>query len=204
MYNVFLVGGCCSGKSCAGRYMEKLGAWRVDLDEISRGILQTGSAVLEEVAQEFGEDIINPLTGELNRGLLAQRAFSSDEAVARLEAIEMPAIKEELAYILNNECCAARHPDVCVVEIPLLDRVEDMLGLADEVVYVYTPLDIRYRRADLRGLSQQDFEYRISHQPTDEYLRSHADTIFDNAGDEQSLRAQVDLWWKSHKDNLWR
>ena len=184
--------------------MEELGAWRIDLDEISRGILQTGSAVLEEVAEEFGEDIINPLTGELNRGLLAQRAFSSDEAVARLEAIEMPAIKEELAYILNNECCAATHPDVCVVEIPLLDRVEDMLGLADEVVYVYTPLDIRYKRADLRGLSQQDFEYRISHQPTDEYLRSHADTIFDNAGDELSLRAQVDLWWKAHKDNLWR
>ena len=83
---------------------------------------------------------------------------------------------------------------VCFVEVPLLDRVEDLLELVDEVVVVVAPLELRAERAEQRGSSRQEFEQRIAHQPSDTYLRNQADTVFVNSEGLDDLKAQVELW----------
>lgn len=198
MHTVFLAGGTASGKSTVARELERLGAWRIDLDEVSRAVLSPGSACLGEVADAFGDDLVDPETGELDRALLARRAFSSAESAALLEAIELPHITEMLVRMIEGECCAATSPAVCVVEVPLLDRVEPLLDLADEVVVVTCPLDVRRRRAEGRGMDPADFDRRVAGQPTDDYLRSHADVVLDNEGGERELAAAVRGWWESH------
>ena len=195
MRTVFLAGGIASGKSTVAKLLRERGAWLCDLDQVSREVLEPGSELLGEIAAEFGSDLIDPFTGELNRRLLAERAFASAEATERLEDIEMPAIKARLAQILTNTCCAAAAPTVAVVEVPLLDRVEDLLPLADEVLVVVAPLALRRERAQGRGMDAVDFDARVEHQPSDDYLRSHATYVIDNAGDARALEAAVDAWW---------
>lgn len=191
----FLAGGIASGKSTVSRLLREKGAWVVDLDQVSRDVLQPGSPLLDELSAEFGDDIVDGQTGELNRGLLAKRAFASAEATERLEQIELPAIRERLAQVLTTSCCATTAPALTVVEVPLLDRVEDMFSLADDILVVVAPMDLRRERAIGRGMTSEDFDVRVSKQPSEDYLRAHATHVFDNSGNEEALRKQVDLWW---------
>lgn len=194
MRTAFLAGGIASGKSTVASLLRGRGARLVDLDQVSREVLEPGSGVLAEIAAEFGDDLLDAETGELNRGLLASRAFASPEATARLEEIEMPAIRERLGELLAPSCCAASMPALTVVEVPLLDRVEDMLALADDVLVVVAPLTLRRERAIGRGMTGEDFDARVAHQPSDDYLRAHATYVIDNTGDEAALEAAVSAW----------
>ncbi|WP_130812520.1 dephospho-CoA kinase [Olsenella sp. Marseille-P4559] len=203
MYKVFLAGGIASGKSTVARILEGLGAARIDLDQISRSVLSPRSACSDAVCQAFGADLADPTTGELNRTLLARRAFSTSEGGARLEAIELPHISRALADALDEEDRAGK-ATVCVVEVPLLDRVEAMLSQVDEVLCVVAPLDVRRVRAQGRGMDPADFDRRVALQPPDEYLRSHADMVFDNANDEKDLVAQVHAWWDARDRAGWK
>ena len=197
MHTTFLAGGIASGKSTVARMLHDRGAWLCDLDQVSREVLEVDSPILAQIAAEFGDDLIDPKTGELNRLGLAVRAFASPEATERLEAIEMPAIRERLAQILTNTCCAATEPALTVVEVPLLDRIEDLISLADDVLVVCAPLSLRRERARGRGMDAEDFDARAARQASDEYLRAHATHVIENDGDEAALERAVDAWWAS-------
>ena len=203
MYKVFLAGGIASGKSTVARILEGLGARRIDLDQVSRSVLSPRSACSAAVADAFGKDLADPDTGEMDRALLARRAFATPEGGARLEAIELPFSSEALAKELDAAERAGDAP-VCVVEVPLLDRVEGMLSQVDEVLCVVTPLDVRRVRAQGRGMDPADFDRRVALQPSDEYLRSHADTVFDNARGEKDLADQVHAWWTVRENAGWK
>jgi dephospho-CoA kinase len=203
LYVVFLAGGIASGKSTVSAELVRLGAWRLDLDEVSRSVCSTGSPTTLALAARFGDDVVDPLTGELDRHLLAERAFSSPEGVSSLEAIEMPAIRSELVHALTNSCCAATEPEVCVVEVPLLDRVADLVDLADEVLVISSPLETRRQRACGRGMDVADFDRRVSAQPSDAYLVGHADTVIDNSDGREHLIGRVRSWWRSHVADGW-
>ena len=204
MYVVYLAGGIASGKSSVALELERRGAWRLDLDQVSRLVLEPGSACLDEVAQEFGDDLLDAETGELDRGLLAARAFGDAESAARLEAIELPYIRQTLVKALAGEGCVESLPDVCVVEVPLLDRMKSMFDLADEIVCVGCPLEVRRVRAEGRGMDVADFDRRAANQPSEQYLRQHADTMLDNSGTPDELEAQLAAWWDAHEARGWR
>lgn len=196
---VFVAGGIASGKSTVARLLEEQGAQRIDLDALSREVLAPGSACTQEVAEAFGADLLDE-DGVLDRALLAERAFSCPEEAARLEAIELPYIKALLGDRLTVVSCSSSLPDLTVVEVPLLDRVEDLLPLADEVLAVVAPLDVRRERARGRGLSDDDFEARLANQPTDDYLRAHSDAVIVNDGSMADLRRSVDWWLAARRE----
>ena len=195
MYTVFLAGGMASGKSTVARMLEEKGAYRIDLDCISRDVLAPGSGCVQEIVRAFGEDVVDQKTGRLNRHQLAMRAFATPTAAKKLEAIEMPYIIRTLKDTLVEVSLKEDAPAVCVVEVPLLDRIESLLTLADEVVAVVSPYELRKKRAQMRGVSSKDFEQRVAGQPSDEYLRSKAATVIDNSEDEDLLATYVNAWW---------
>lgn len=198
MYTVFLAGGTASGKSTVARELERLGAWRIDLDELSRAVLAPGEPCVAEVCAAFGDDLVDSGTGELDRALLARRAFADPDSAELLEKIELPHIRAMLARMLTSGICGQREPVCCVVEVPLLDRVESMTDLADEVVAVTCPLEVRRLRAQGRGMDPGDFDRRVARQPSEDYLRARATTVLDNTGDEKDLVARVRAWWSGH------
>lgn len=191
MKTIFLIGGIASGKSSVARELERRGAVRIDLDQVSREVLAPGSSLLPAIAREFGTDLLDE-AGLLNRGLLARRAFVSAEATARLEAIELPAISDALAAHLDDLKASACPPELVVVEVPLPDRAGPMMGLADAVVCVSCPVDVRRVRAIGRGMDGADFDRRAARQLTDGQMAALADVVLDNSGDEQTLLRQLD------------
>ena len=192
MYLVLIAGGIASGKSSVARMLEGFGATRIDLDELTHEVSAAGSETLEEIALQFGSDVLAP-DGSLRRDVLAGRAFADDESCARLEAIVHPAV----LALLRLRLASAEADEVVFVEVPLLDRVEALIEMADEVVCVVCPLEVRARRAVLRGMDEDDFYARVRRQPTDDYLIARADTVFDNAGSASDLERMVTDWYES-------
>ena len=74
-------------------------------------------------------------------------------------------------------------------------RLGDAHALADEVLVVTCPPDVRRERARDRGMAPADFDQRLAHQPSDDYLRAHADAEIANDGDLAPLLDQVHAWW---------
>lgn len=201
MYTVFLSGGIASGKSTVANELVRLGASTIDLDQVSREVVRPGTPTLAALADAFGSDVIDPPTGELNRGLLAQRAFGTASGTRKLEEIEIPAITD--AFLRELKVLSDKGATVCLVQIPLLDRVEALFPLADEIICVVSPIELRRSRAIKRGMTGEDFDARITHQPSDDYFRSHATTVFDNSGSRDQLISQVDSWWARHERDRW-
>lgn len=184
-----LTGGIGSGKSTVAQLLVRHGWELVDADQIARDIVEPGQPALAELAQAFGEDILQE-DGSLDRGLLASRAFSSREKTAVLNSITHPRIHEETQARFD----AARRAgaDFVVYDMPLLvDKGlhKDM----DATIVVDVDAEERvHRLVAYRGLNEEDARRRIAAQIPDDVRRAAADFIIDNNGPREALGEQVE------------
>ena len=169
--------------------MRELGAEVKSLDDIAAEV-RSDLDVAHELAERFGEDILDK-DGMPDPSLLAQRAFVDEQSTKDLNAIMHPRIAVAAQAYLKE---APTVIGVRVLEVPLLDKTPDLIALAHEVVYVSTPVEKRVEQAVARGMDEADARARIERQATDEELRALADTVIENVGTVDDLRAKVWLW----------
>jgi dephospho-CoA kinase len=184
-----LTGGIGSGKSTVAGLLAAKGAVVVDADAIARQVVEPGSPVLDELAERFGADIVGA-DGRLDRALLAERAFVSDESRRDLDAITHPAIGEEFL----RQVAAAPSGAVVVHDVPLLVESKNPAQYRG-VIVVEAPREVRLARLEARGIAVEDAERRMAQQASDEDRRAIATWLLDNAGSVDELSAQVDAIW---------
>ena len=166
---IALTGGIGSGKSTVAAEWVSLGATEIDADVLAREVVESGTVGLDLVAREFGQDILNP-DGTLNRSVLAAKAFSSEEARKKLEAILHPLIQKRAAELVKKA------PGIVVYTIPLLAETQSPLRF-DKVVTISCPEEVRVERLIRRGLTEEDARRRIAAQATDEQREKKADIV---------------------------
>ena len=111
------------------------------------------------LAERFGTEIIRP-DGELDRPALAAIAFNDDTALADLNAIVHPAVREEIARRIAAE---ADTDHVVVLDTPLMDVRPDVDIAA--VVVVDVPVETAVERlVTSRGMDEADARARIAKQ----------------------------------------
>ena len=198
MFTVFIIGNIASGKSTASRYLESRGAFRIDLDQMAKDLYQPGSEIVERLAEVFGWDILNA-DGEVRTGVLAARAFATPEDTARLNGIVHPVLMQRLSDMLVTPFCTAGYvsPKLTVVEISVAADFVDAFNMADEVIAVTAPLELRRERAVARGMSPDDFDVRASRQPPEKELQALATTVIDNAAADDGLFKELDAWFEA-------
>ncbi|MFD5215173.1 dephospho-CoA kinase [Microbacterium sp. NPDC058345] len=190
---IALTGGIASGKSTIARRLQEHGAIVVDADEIVREVQAPGSPLLGEIRAAFGEDVIEA-TGTLDRAALGARVFGDQEALARLNAIVHPAVREQSARRFE-QAFAADADAVVVYDVPLLveARVDDPW---DMIVVAHAPAEVRLNRLiELRGMDRAAAQSRIDAQVPDEKRLEIADVVIDTSGSlTRTLECTDDLW----------
>lgn len=192
MLRIGLTGGIGAGKSTVSRTFAECGGVIVDGDVISREVVQPGTEGLAALVDEFGHEILLP-DGELNRPVLAAKAFTDQHQRTRLNAIVHPLVARRRAEIL----AAVAEGEVVVEDIPLLVE-SGMAPLFPLVVVVHAAADIRLDRlVNRRGMHEADARARIAAQATDDQRRSVADVWLDNSASEGELvRNARELWFQ--------
>lgn len=191
MYRVVLGGGIGSGKSTVAAMLEELGAELLDLDEVAAQVRED-PCIAARLAERFGSDILD-LDGKPIPEILAKKAFADAQSTQDLNAICHPEIAKRARDFISGEGTALMR----VVQVPLISLSKDLNEIADEVVLVDCPADIRIQRAIDRGMDPQDAKRRMGRQATDDEQRRLADTLIKNDGSIDELYVRVLSWWNS-------
>lgn len=192
-----LTGGIASGKSTIGRHLERLGAVRIDADELAREAVSAGSVGLRQIVDHFGPGVLSA-SGELDRAGLGTLVFADTTAREALNGIVHPQVRA-LAEAAISRASAADPDAIVVYEIPLLvetARVGEKLPY-DLVVVADAPAQMRVDRlVQLRGLSVEEATRRIQAQASDDERRAVADVLIDTSGTEAHTLDQVEQFWR--------
>lgn len=174
--------------------MAEHGAFALDLDEVAKDLMSPGSELLGKVGEAFPGCVA--ADGSLDREALARQAFASPERCARLNAIVHPAVVREVGPAITDLRLLPQRPHVVVMQVPLLAEAPVLAELADLVVAVSAPEDVRITRAVRRGMTEADARARLACQSSDAEREALADVVLRNTGTLEELRAAVERMWK--------
>ncbi len=192
MFRIGLTGGMGSGKSEVAAMLRELGARVVDADAVARELVAPGSPALDAIVDAFGTTVLAP-DGSLDRAALADAAFSSEERLGVLNGITEPALVDEI--VRRAEELERRDPGgVLVVDAALLVQW-DVLDMFDVVLVVHAPAGLRTRRLIDAGFREDDVGRRMRSQLSDDAMLAAADTVLENQGTLEELRAAVEEFW---------
>ena len=199
MKKLFVIGGMGSGKSSVSNIIAEDGIPVIDLDKVGHQI-HTWETVKEEIAAEFGADVYDE-NGELIRSKLADRAFSSPAETRKLNRITLPRIEDAFTTKLD-ELEAAGCEAVVVEHTVFKNRAMSMADMADVIIAVLAPLDVRIQRAVAAGFDEKDVRRRIAQQITDAERIEKADVVFNNDGTQEELYNKVVNWWNDYTSSI--
>jgi dephospho-CoA kinase len=188
-HKIGLTGGIGCGKSAVGAILQELGAEYVDADRLVHELLAPGSPLVAQVTDRFGRGILTA-DGGVDRKQLGAIVFTNPAALRDLEALLHPAVRAEL----RRRVAASTAPAIVLDAIKLIES-----GLAAEVdsVWVVTcdPAEQRRRLIDLRGMTPEEAETRISAQPPQASRLPHAQAIIENNGTLADVRKEILSAW---------
>jgi dephospho-CoA kinase len=179
-----VTGPFASGKSTFARLLGELGAETVSSDEIVHHLLQNDQETISQVTERFGEGVLGE-TG-VDRKALGRAVFADPEALADLEGILHPLVREETDRRIESS-----GSELFVAEIPLLfeaGRGEDF----DYTVAVTVPEERRRAWAGERSVDEEALRAIEARQLSGEEKARRADLVVENDGDLDKLRGQAE------------
>lgn len=171
---VGLTGGIACGKSRVLRRLSEAGFAVLELDKIAHEVTAPGGSAYADVVAAFGPEVLAP-DGAVDRRRLGDRVFADPAALARLNAIVHPRVREEEARRAARE---ARR-EVVVTDAALLVEAGVHLRF-DRLVVVHCTAGQQVRRLVERdGLAEAAARARVAAQMPTEEKRRFAHLVVD-------------------------
>jgi len=194
MYVIAVTGGMGAGKSLAAKYFSSRGAIVLDLDEIAHRVIEPNGLAYERIVKHFGSEVLEH-NGSVDRGALAALVFSDEANLQVLNKIVHPVVLKEIAEGINSMRLLERPPRVVVLEVPLLAEAPIFADVADTVLAIEAPVDLRLRRCIEFGRDPLDASRRIARQATDEERAALAQHVITNDGTREAFLAKLEAYW---------
>lgn len=179
-----LTGPTGAGKSTFCTHLVQSGFFPIDADKLAREALLPGSSCVSQLKLVFGEDIQGQ-DGQINRGLLASRAFSSRENTQLLNDITHPWIFLRSLKLMKEKISEGER--LFVFDAPVLFESNSDL-MCDLVACVMADRETRISRIMNRDkISRESAQLRLSAQHSDSFYTSQSDFVIDGTGDGEYL-----------------
>jgi dephospho-CoA kinase len=192
MFVVGLTGGIGSGKTTFASLLSERGAQIIDADALGRDALRPSQPAWHSVVSQFGDEILQANSLEVDRKRLAAIVFSQPHKLAALNAIVHPVIIKAIADHLER---LSRTDEIVVLDAALTAE----LGLdasLDAVVAVTAPREVRKTRLQRgRDMDPLDIEARMNAQANPAEVAARADMVVRNDGDLEALVAEAERVW---------
>lgn len=187
-YNIIgITGPTGSGKTTVSIILKDFGCAIVNADKITRKIYKN-SKCIKKIKKAFGNEVLNT-DGNINRKVLAEFVFHSQEKLDKLNKITHPIILKEAKKIFNN--LYKKGYSNIIFDAPTLIE-SNFHKECDIVITVITPIELRRKRIISRdNLTEKEANARIFAQPSDTYYISHSDITINNDYNEDNLVRQI-------------
>jgi dephospho-CoA kinase len=184
-YVIGLTGNIATGKSVVRKMLEHLGAFTIDADALAHQAIGRGGPAYAAVVETFGKWVTTP-EGDINRPRLGRIVFADPDALARLESLIHPFVKQATDILVNRS-----KAKIAVIEaIKLIET-----GTAkdcDALWVVHVPEAVQEARLrEKRKLSATDAKQRIAAQPPQSEKLRQANIVIDNSGSFEDAWTQV-------------
>lgn len=181
-----LTGSIGAGKSTVAGMLRDRGLTVLDADEQARLVTQD-PATVAAIESRFPGVV---RAGTLDRAALSARVFGNAAALADLNGIVHPRVRERMAALEAQ--AAAQGAQVIVQDVPLLFE-GSLDAQMDAVIVVDAPLPLRVYRVMARsGLTEAEVLARDARQLPAAQKRERATVVIENDRDLPHLEAQVD------------
>ncbi|MCY6354946.1 dephospho-CoA kinase [Clostridium sp. ZS2-4] len=189
MIRIGLTGGIGSGKSTVTKMLLEKNIPVIDVDIISREVLELYPETLEEIKDTFGTEFIDE-KGKLKRREIGNYIFGSSELRKKLENILIPYIKKEIFNRIEryNEMGES----ICVVDAPTL--IEHCIHKEmDFNILVWIDRELQIKRVMARDkFKEEEILNRINSQMCIEDKKEAVDYIIDNRRDLKYTEKQLE------------
>ena len=191
-----ITGGVACGKSTLGRLLAERGADVLDADDIVHRHQCSGGRLIDPICAEFGKEMLTP-EGAIHRPTLAKRVFTDAVALAKLNAIVHPIVREEFKTWQKIPTDGWAKIGI----IPLLFE-SGWEGDWNFTLCVTCSPEIQRQRASARGWSNDDLDRRLAAQWPLERKCARADIVVDNSANDMFLliHAADELKWRMERD----
>jgi dephospho-CoA kinase len=179
-----LTGSIGMGKSTVAAMLEDLGVPVFQADAVVHALQGRDGALVQPIAAAF-PGVAGP--DGIDRPRLGAAVFGDPAALARLEAIVHPAVRNERQKFLERH----REAPLVVLDVPLLFE-RGGAEECDAVVVVSAPTDVQRARVFARpGMSPERFAAILAAQLPDHKKRARADYVIETGGSLDDTRAAV-------------
>ena len=192
-----LTGGIGTGKSTVSRKLRERGYPVIDLDVISREVIEYPE-VIDELVRNFGIEILesqNNISGKksISRNKLRQTVFKEEKKVSVLNSIMHPPIIEEMRRQVEN---FKKNYKTVFVEVQLLFEAK-LEKEFDLTVLVYADKKTQLERVLKRdGRSEGEVQQIINAQMDMTEKRRMSNYIIENNGNSEMLDLEIEKFIK--------
>ena len=194
---VGLTGGIGTGKSTVSRKLRERGYPVIDLDVISREVIEYPE-VIDELVRNFGNEILenqNNISGKksISRNKLRQTVFKEEKKVSVLNSIMHPPIVEEMRRQIEE---LRKSYKTVFVEVQLLFEAK-LEKEFDIIVLVYADKKTQLERVLKRdGRSEGEVQQIINAQMDMTEKRRLSNYIIENNGNSEMLDLEIEKFIK--------
>ena len=174
-----LTGNIGCGKSAVAGMLRDLGVATIDADAVTRQVRNNDGVVRRRIERRFGT---------LDAGELAGIVFSDPAALADLEEILHPPVRDEVRARLA-ELVAAGAEVACIEAIKLLES--PLRDRCDETWVVRCDEADALARLAARGMGDADARARLANQTPQAVKIAAADRLIDGSAPIEETRRQV-------------
>jgi dephospho-CoA kinase len=183
-----LTGGIASGKTAVAAMLREMGFHVLDADRVAHQLMEPGQPAYDEVAREFGRQILDP-DGRVNRTKLGAIVFSDRAGLDKLNAILHPGVAEAIRQKFDEwERSGVR--DVAFVEAALIVEA-GLHRQLDGLIVVWCKTEQQIERLRDRGMSEAEARRRVALQMPNEEKLLYATEKIDCSGSLGDTLRQV-------------
>ncbi len=188
-YVIGLTGNIAVGKSVVRQMLQHLGAYTIDADSLSHQAMAPGAPAYAPVVDMFGKIVLND-DGTVNRAMLGSIVFAHPRALARLEAITHPVVRQAALALATR----AKQRVIVIEAIKLLES--PLIKACDTVWVVHATPDTQLRRLlEKRKMTEEEARRRIAAQSPQADKLARANIVIANDGSVEDTWRQVQIAW---------
>lgn len=189
---VGLTGGIASGKSTVSTILEDLGAAIIDVDNISRKVVNKGNKAYNDIVKNFGRDILLP-NDEINRKALGSIVFADSEKLKLLNSITHSEIIKMVKIRIKE--LEIQEVKFAVIDAAILIEM-GLHKLVDVIWLVIVDIDTQIKRLmDRDRFSYKEAINRINSQLSNGEKKQFANNIIDNNMPIEQVREYIQSLW---------